>query len=392
MRLIFPIVLAAALSAAMPSPAAAQAARTTRDCERLTEPDARRDCERDLRDREREKERAAREKERAKERAAREKERAERQREASRSRGDYNFNFDFDFDEQENRDRQGRAFPSQVDTTIAFAPNGLAELNLGSGEIIVSAWNEPRVRVRASSERGGVRVDVTGGQLSVGLRSSSGAARARGRIEVTVPVGTRISTSTQSGEITVRGTRGRVKVNTMSGDVIVEDAAELVELNSLSGDVRLSRITGDVEAHTVSGDIDLSDARGDLEIQTVSGDLNLAAVAAKRVRATTTSGEILYDGSIDTDGRYTFSSTSGDLEVNVPPGAGANISLKTYSGDVDSAFPITLQPGEHAVGSANGKRFTFDIGRGGASLELETFSGSITLTNRGAGTARTPRE
>jgi hypothetical protein len=42
---------------------------------------------------------------------------------------------------------------------------------------------------------------------------------------------------------------------------------------------------------------------------------------------------------------------------------------------------MTLKPGEHGIGSASAKRFTFEVGNGAARISLESFSGDITINS-----------
>ena len=67
---------------------------------------------------------------------------------------------------------------------------------------------------------------------------------------------------------------------------------------------------------------------------------------------------------------------------------GATLSLQTYSGDIESAFPMTLQPGEN-IRRQRGRRMEFTVGGGGARVSITTFSGDITIER---GVARSTRE
>ena len=122
-------------------------------------------------------------------------------------------------------------------------------------------------------------------------------------------------------------------------------------------------------------------------ITTISGDVVLKNLTARYVRGKSTSGDIQYDGDIDSTGRYELGSHSGSVYLTVPATVGAQITVATYTGSIDSEFPITLRAGEHAVGA--GKRFTFDIGKGDARISAESFSGDITIRTR---SARSPRD
>jgi hypothetical protein len=276
-------------------------------------------------------------------------------------------------------DRNDRTeYAVRLDTTFAFGARGSAELTLRAGDIIVRAWSEPRVRIRAMSERSLIRLDASGGNFfALGLRDARGGDT---RFEVTVPVGTRLRVGSQSGDISITGTKGEIEARTNNGDIDIEDAAGRVEIAGvLSGDVAVRRVAGDLRIGTVSGDVDLDDITGDVEVETVSGDVDLRRVTSKRIRARTTNGDVTFDGAIDAaGGRYDFASHSGEVELTVPRSTSARVTVSTFSGGIESDFPITLNPGEH------GKRFTFDIGKGEARVSAESFSGDVTIHQRDA--------
>jgi DUF4097 and DUF4098 domain-containing protein YvlB len=187
----------------------------------------------------------------------------------------------------------------------------------------------------------------------------------------------------QSGDISISGTRGEVDARSQSGDIKVSDVADRLDVGTLSGDIEAHGISGDVQIKSVSGDIHLADFRGDFEGETVSGSIELRNAAGRYVRSHTTSGDLVYEGSIDPTGRYELSAHSGDIRLGIPSNASAQLSVSTWSGTLDSDFPITLRPGEHGIGSSQAKRFTFDIGGGAARISAETFSGDISIGSRG---------
>jgi len=269
-------------------------------------------------------------------------------------------------------------YQSRVDTTFAFDKRGTISLNIGGGEIIVRAWDNASVRVRARSERSSIRMDASPTRLSLDL------SRVRGgdtRFEVTVPVGARVSARATSGDISISGTKGGVEARTQNGDLTIEDVGDLVDIGTLNGDINVRGVTGSIDISTVGGDLVVSDVKGDVETTSVSGDIDLRAVNARYVRAKSTSGDITFDGVVDTAGRYELGSHSGSVYLTVPQGTGALLTVSTYSGTIDSDFPITLKPGEHGIGTT--KRFTFEIGKGDARISAESFSGDITIRIKG---------
>lgn len=277
---------------------------------------------------------------------------------------------------QSSRDRD-EDYQSSIDTTFAFDKRGTVSLSVGSGEIIVRGWNRDQIHVRARSERSVVRMDATSTRVSLDLSRPRGGDT---RFEVTVPVGVRISARATNGDISISGTKGGVEARTQSGDLNVEDVADMIDLGSLSGDIVASGLSGNVDVNAVSGDLTLSDVKGDVEASSVSGDIDLRNIVARYVRAKSTSGDITYDGTIDSTGRYELASHSGSVYLVIPQGAGALVTVSTYTGAIDSEFPITISPG--GFGNTS-RRFTFQIGKGDARISAESFSGDITIRTKG---------
>ena len=280
---------------------------------------------------------------------------------------------------QRDRDRDDEGAQSRIDTTFAFSRTGSVDLTQISGDIIVNTWDRNEARVRAYAERGRVESRLSSSRLSLELE------RVRGRIgdskfEVWVPAGVRVIARSTSGDVSVKGTKGSVDARSTSGDVEVTDATDRIVLESVSGDVRASRLTGDVRGESVSGTLELRDVKGDVRAETTSGDISLLGVTSGSVYATTVSGEVEYDGTIDRDGHYEFHSHSGDIRLELPEGSSAQFSIETFSGSLDSDFSITLQPGQRT--NSRPRRFEFTLGSGNARITAETFSGDIVLARR----------
>ena len=278
----------------------------------------------------------------------------------------------------QQRGRGDEEYESRIDTTFAFDKRGNVVLSVGNGEIIVTAWSRDQIRVRAVSERNAIRMDASPARLSLDISRQRGGDT---RFEITVPVGVRVSARATTGDVSVSGTKGGVDASTQSGDLTVEDAADMIDLRSMSGDIIGRNLPGNIEVNAMSGELMLTDVRGDVDATSVSGDIDLRNVTAKYVRARSTSGDIAYDGNVDPAGRYELGSHSGSVYLTIPQTTGALLTIATYSGEIDSPdFPITLKPGEHAIGAT--KRFTFEIGKGESRISAESFSGDITIRSK----------
>lgn len=272
-------------------------------------------------------------------------------------------------------------YRSRVDTTFSFDRNGTVSLSSTNGSITVVGWSRDQVLVRTSAGSENIRIEGSSNRMTLNVNGRRG----EGSIEVSVPIGVRVTASTHSGQVSVRGTRGPVEGHSDNGSVEVEDATSRVDLSTFSGHLQANDITGDAHLEAISGGIKVQDIRGTIDANTVSGDIDLIGVTSKSVRAKTTSGDVIFDGLVDSNGRYELSSHSGDIRLRVQRDASAQLSVSTWNGAIDSQFPITLKPGQQRIGTLNAKRFTFEIGGGAARIIAETFSGDITISSNGRG-------
>ncbi len=305
------------------------------------------------------------------ERARIERERYQAERDRARAERDR-------FREEQRREREAA---SALDTTVAFDARGTVTVSCPGGLVRVTAADRNEIKVRARTDNGAIRFTSNGSRAT--LEPASGRGCSDGQFVVTVPVGARVTANTWSGSIEISGVRGAIEAHAQSGDVTIRDAGDRLDVEALSGDVSVTGVAGDAAINTVSGDIGLAGARSSVEIETVSGDVSLRDIVSRQVRAHTTSGDVGFTGQIASGGRYEFNTHSGEVRLGLPADVGAELSVSTFSGGIESDFPITLKAGEHGIGAAQAKRLSFTLGQGSARIIAETFSGDITLKSTG---------
>lgn len=110
----------------------------------------------------------------------------------------------------------------------------------------------------------------------------------------------------------------------------------------------------------------------EVKIQTVSGDAELADLQVERFTYRTVSGNLnaRLEGPV---GETRLSTTSGDLELDLPDDARFSLEATTTSGNLSCAFPLTVSGAEHR------RRLAGTVGGGGASLQARTVSGDVRL-------------
>lgn len=271
---------------------------------------------------------------------------------------------------------------SRIDTTVALSRDGMVDLSSFSGNITVGTWDRDEVKIHATS-RGRLRLDSSPSRVTLAESPRRGEYEEgddrRFGYEVTLPRSARLLVRSVSGDLRLRDVSD-IETHTVSGDIEVTNAANRAILETVAGDVTVTKVGRGLRVNSVSGDIHAKSITGEIAAQSVSGDIVLDDVTSSFVRTETVSGEIHFTGPVDAKGRYEFHSHSGDIDLGLTSGGNdATLYVETYSGDLDSACSMTLQPG--GSGSRMGKRGTFTLGNGGgAHFSIQTFSGDVHIT------------
>lgn len=123
----------------------------------------------------------------------------------------------------------------------------------------------------------------------------------------------------------------RVVAKSGAGDVTVHGVAD-VEVEASSGNVRVSGPSDRARLTTASGDVTVSGGSARLDLRARSGDVRATGLTARRVTATTGSGdvEVAFTRAPTT---VHASADSGDATVRVPGGASYRVDAVTDSGD-----------------------------------------------------------
>jgi hypothetical protein len=156
---------------------------------------------------------------------------------------------------------------------------------------------------------------------------------------------------------------------TVSGDVhgsLCADASAIV--HSTSGDIDLTVQNGSMQVDSSSGDIQIKGRIGSAEVKTVSGDIRLIGLH-DTLKANSASGD-LYLVYTATESDSAISTASGDVKVELHPGATLAIRAYSVSGDLTvPASSVDRRPG----------RKSCTRGGGPGTLKISTLSGDIRI-------------
>ncbi|MGH7644085.1 MAG: DUF4097 family beta strand repeat-containing protein, partial [Gemmatimonadales bacterium] len=245
------------------------------------------------------------------------------------------------------------------------------------GEIVVRTWSEARVRVRAEhSSRTTVGITVGSTVVSVTTEGRRGPPQLVD-FQLTVPTWMPLNLSGVYTDISLEGVQATVSAETVEGDVTLQGGSGTVTLQSVEGDVTVTGARGRIDVHSVDGTIQIGESAADIVAETVDGDIMLHGIDAASVEASTVDGDIRYDGAMRDEGRYSFATHDGDIDVAVPERANVTGDVQTFSGTFEATFPVQISE------IRKGRRFSFTLGRGTGRLELQSFDGDITLRRPG---------
>ena len=273
---------------------------------------------------------------------------------------------------------------SRIDTVVAFSPNGSVDLSLIAGSMKLSTWDRNQVRVVASTT-GEPSLQFDASSTHVTLEQASPWRRGnRDRVgsatyEVTVPAGARASLSSVSGSIDASGIRGPLEVNTVSGPLDARDIGSSLSVEGVSGRISVTNVGTEARIENVSGRISVAGVGGSLTTETVSGSTRISGVKGDRVHSTSVSGDIDFTGLVNGSRLYEFETHSGRAELRLLSNSSAAVSVETFSGSVSNDYPgaVRRRNGDSDDDQTN---FDYTIGHGDGRVRVQTFSGSVHIS------------
>jgi DUF4097 and DUF4098 domain-containing protein YvlB len=278
-----------------------------------------------------------------------------------------------------------------VARVTARSTSGAISVRDVTGDAILSSTSG---RINAGRVGGSLNITATSGELVIGevassltARCSSCNIRARGlRDDVTAQTSSgNIDLERIGGRATARATSGWVKINEVGGDVIAESYSDSVSVTNVRGLVAVRALSGPVtirnagegaRVEAVSGSVDIRDSKGRIDVNATSGSITLHNIEGKDIRANANSGGVLFTGRLYDGGRYEFTSFSSNVVLLLPPDSNFNLTVNSFSGSVNTEFPLTLGQGRQL---GNRAPVVGVVGKGGAEVRAISHSGSVQI-------------
>jgi DUF4097 and DUF4098 domain-containing protein YvlB len=257
-------------------------------------------------------------------------------------------------------DRIERHFKVEAHPVVTIHnPNGLVTVRAWTKSDVMVVAKRATAQVEVDAEQNGNRVDVLTRQVA----DTASPDDLRTDLEISVP---------QDTELQIHNDAGGVNVSNVLGDMNVETIAAGVDLEDTAGYLTVK---------TVGGAFQCLRCSGRLEVTSISGNFKLIDLKSVYVRAQTSEGNILFNGSFMPNATYVLKNYSGQIEVRFSPGDSFDLSATSLKGKVNNQANLTPSTHHHLAARFGNALFgTFNSGR--AHVELNSFDGTINILKK----------
>jgi DUF4097 and DUF4098 domain-containing protein YvlB len=174
-----------------------------------------------------------------------------------------------------------------------------------------------------------------------------------------------------------------VQVQSNMGSVVIENIRGPVNVDVVDAPVRVVGTTGYVVAKSLGSKLEISQSRGIIQTNSVSGDIVFSKLESDNVIASSTLGNIFFEGDFKSGGKYNFSTNEGFISINCPDQASVEWDAKTVKGAIESDLPIKSKNHRSAPRNSLERQSLFGtLNSGDATVQLSTFSGKIRIRRK----------
>lgn len=273
---------------------------------------------------------------------------------------------------QQDEQRPGQTLRLERHFSVTHRPV-ITIQNAASGRVEVKSWKNPEVVIKSDRVSNSVSVEMEQADSRIALTSSlidkpSRPADNETNFEITVP---------EESDLEIHTTNmGTIYIEQVYGDMTLE---------SRSGDVHLREVSGYIIVKTMGGSLMCTQCAGKINFSSVSGNAQFLQPQLNSLSASSTSGNLIYDGDFLRTGIYTLKSGTGLVEVRFSDSDSFDLRAITASGTVDNQAAAFLKPDSHGL-KRHTTRFAHSlagtVNAGLAQVNLSTFSGTIRIRKR----------
>lgn len=251
------------------------------------------------------------------------------------------------------------------------------------GTVKVIGWSKDSIAVIGAAHIGskeGFIMHRSPEGTKLGVWDESLDASKPTSLEIYVPSRSSVWVKTGSSDVAVNGVTGSIDISSTSGAIDVAGAPRDLTTESMGGDINIHADTRSARAKTAGSNVRIRGNISDLVASTVSGNLVVEYGTYERARLESVDGDIRYFGPINRNASLDFVNHAGTVDLSIPAATWAEISVDTFLGTVEQEFNAKLTESPSKV---KAKRFSLTLGKGGPTVNIRTFKGSVFVRKKG---------
>jgi DUF4097 and DUF4098 domain-containing protein YvlB len=268
-----------------------------------------------------------------------------------------------------------------VNETRPLNPGGTLEISNVAGSVIVLG-GAGQVEISGTLGDDVEELEITGGgdHLEIRVKTPRNTTRdmnLESHLTVRAPGDADLKVQTVSSSITVEDMNDRLELQSVSGEIQARTRPRVLSAQTVSGTIHTIGALERTKVQSVSSKIELGEISGRLEASSVSGGISITGGSLEEADLSSVSGDVEISTSLPAGADLSINSHSGAVTLDLGGSASASFDVTTFSGDIDNE--LTSDTAESTSEYAPGKSLEFSIGGGSARVDINSFSGDVTI-------------
>lgn len=267
-----------------------------------------------------------------------------------------------------------------VDETRPLDPGGTLEISNVSGSVtVLGGAGQVEITGTLGDDVEELEIEGDGRHLEIRVktpRNTKSDMDIASHLTIRAPSDTLLEVQTVSASITVEDLNERLELQSVSGEIRAETRPRVLTVQTVSGKIHTAGASERAEVQSVSSVIELGEISGRIQASTVSGGIRVTGGSLDEAELSSVSGKIEVTTSLPAGAELHLTNHSGDTILDLGGGASASFDVSTFNGEIDNQLG---PPAERTSKYAPGKSLEFSIGGGSARVEIESFSGRVTI-------------
>ncbi len=264
---------------------------------------------------------------------------------------------------------------TRVDERAPLGAGGRVELSNIAGKVSVRGWDRNEVALSGSMADGlTLKQDRSTNRVRWEVVYPRNGNNGGATLELRVPRAVEVQLGTVSADIDVAEVDvRRLQANAVSGDIAAAGRSGETALTTVSGSIRSQVQTPRLDLRAVSGSVQATGGSGEVAAETVSGSIKLDAGRVQRLGAEAVSGSLnVAAAGLAPGGKVTLQTVSGSIGLQLPRSVSAQLSVKTFSGDIQSDAGTVERPRY-----GPGRSLEAKLGGGDGDITINAHSGNV---------------